>query len=77
MSRTLGRIRRATGDEILVRAGRAMLPTQYAEEIREEVHAIVTRAQAVLVPTAEVDPGTLERTFTVKCRVTNLSRQHT
>lgn len=44
-----------------------MLPTQYAEEIREEVHAIVTRAQAVLVPTTEVDPGTLERTFTLRC----------
>jgi DNA-binding transcriptional LysR family regulator len=31
MSRTLGRIRRATGDEILVRSGRSMLPTPYAE----------------------------------------------
>lgn len=27
MSRTLGRIRRATGDQILVRSGRLMLPT--------------------------------------------------
>ncbi|MGW3954603.1 LysR substrate-binding domain-containing protein [Streptomyces sp. NPDC004752] len=67
MSRTLSRIRRATGDEILVRAGRAMLPTPYAEEIREEVHEIVTRDQAVLTPTAEIDPGTLTRTFTLKC----------
>ncbi|MEU9454171.1 LysR family transcriptional regulator [Streptomyces sp. NPDC048277] len=67
MSRTLGRIRKATGDEILVRSGRAMLPTPYAEQIRDEVHQLVTRAQAVLSPTAEVDPATLERTFTLQC----------
>lgn len=67
MSRTLGRIRRATGDQILVRSGREMLPTPYAEQIRDEVHQLVTRAQAVLTPTAEVDPATLERTFTLQC----------
>ncbi|MFJ3803307.1 LysR family transcriptional regulator [Streptomyces sp. NPDC090088] len=67
MSRTLGRIRKATGDEILVRSGRTMLPTPYAEQIRDEVHQLVTRAQVVLSPTAEVDPATLERTFTLQC----------
>lgn len=67
MSRTLGRIRRATGDQILVRSGREMLPTPYAEQIRDEVHQLVSRAQAVLTPTAEVDPATLERTFTLQC----------
>jgi DNA-binding transcriptional LysR family regulator len=48
MSRTLSRIRRATGDPILVRSGRTMLPTPYAEQIRDEVHQLVTRAQTVL-----------------------------
>ncbi|WP_435175335.1 LysR family transcriptional regulator [Actinacidiphila sp. bgisy145] len=67
MSRTLSRIRRATGDEILVRSGREMLPTPYAEQVREEVHQLVTRAQAVLSPNAEVDPAALERTFTLQC----------
>ncbi|MFK0106997.1 LysR family transcriptional regulator [Streptomyces sp. NPDC091217] len=67
MSRTLGRIRKATGDEILVRSGRAMLPTPYAEQVRDEVHQLVIRAQVVLSPTAEVDPATLERTFTLQC----------
>lgn len=67
MSRTLSRIRRATGDQILVRSGRTMLPTPYAEQIREEVHQLVTRGQAVLTPTAEVDPARLERTFTLQC----------
>ncbi|WP_329572012.1 LysR family transcriptional regulator [Kitasatospora sp. NBC_01266] len=67
MSRTLGRIRRATGDEILVCSGRQMLPTPYAEQIRAEVHQLVTRAKTVLTPAAEVDPPTLRRTFTLRC----------
>lgn len=67
MSRALGRIRKATGDEILVRSGRTMLPTPHADQIRDEVHQLVVRAQVVLSPTAEVDPATLERTFTLQC----------
>lgn len=67
MSRTLGRIRRATGDEILVRSGRSMLPTPYAEQIRAEVHQLVVRGQAIFGPGAELDLATLKRTFTVQC----------
>lgn len=67
MSRTLARLRRATGDEILVRSGRVMLPTPFAEEIRDEVHQLVTRAQTIFVPAAEVDLTTLDRTFSLQC----------
>ncbi|MFJ7213468.1 LysR family transcriptional regulator [Amycolatopsis sp. NPDC098790] len=67
MSRTLGRIRRATGDQILVRSGRVMLPTPYAEAVRDQVHDLVTQARSVLTPVSEVDPTTLERTFTIQC----------
>ncbi|MDI5964957.1 LysR family transcriptional regulator [Streptomyces sp. SL54] len=67
MSRTLGRIRRATGDRILVRSGRVMLPTPYAEAVREQVHALVEQARALLGPTGEVDPTSLDRTFTLRC----------
>jgi DNA-binding transcriptional LysR family regulator len=67
MSRTLGRIRRATGDEILVRSSRLMLPTPYAEQIRGEVHQLVARAQAIFTPEAGLDLPTLERTFTLQC----------
>jgi DNA-binding transcriptional LysR family regulator len=66
MSRTLGRIRRATGDQILVRSGRSMLLTPYAEEIQNEVHQLVVRAQSVLAPAADLDIGAVERTFTVQ-----------
>lgn len=67
MSRTLGRIRRATGDEILVRSGRTMLPTPYAEQIRAEVRQLVVRAQFIFTPSAELELSTLDRTFTLQC----------
>jgi DNA-binding transcriptional LysR family regulator len=67
MSRTLGRIRRATGDQILVRTGRTMTPTPYALSIREQVHTLVAQAEAVLTPEQELDLGVLERTFTLQC----------
>ncbi|HEX6347427.1 LysR family transcriptional regulator [Umezawaea sp.] len=66
MSRTLGRIRRATGDQILVRTGRTMTPTPHATAIREEVHALVQQVRTVLSPEREVDLGTLDRVFTLR-----------
>ncbi|WP_203898444.1 LysR family transcriptional regulator [Virgisporangium aliadipatigenens] len=67
MSRTLARIRRATGDEILVRSGRGMVTTPYAESIRAEVHALVHRAQSLLHRDADVDLRTIARTYTLQC----------
>jgi len=66
MSRTLGRIRRATGDQILVRTGRTMTPTPHAIAMRGEVHDLVQRAASVLEPESELDLGTLKRTFTLR-----------
>lgn len=66
MSRTLGRIRRTTGDQILVRTGRTMTPTPYALAVQEEVHALVQQASALLTPQREFDPATLQRTFTLQ-----------
>ena len=67
MSRTLSRIRRTTGDQILVRAGRTMLPTPYALAVRADVHLVVQQAQRVLAPRRDVDLVTLERTFVLRC----------
>ncbi|GIG61571.1 LysR family transcriptional regulator [Longispora fulva] len=66
MSRTLGRIRRALGDPVLVRAGRTMVPTPRAVALRTEVRALVRRAQALLAPEGEPDLTTLDRTFTIQ-----------
>lgn len=65
MSRTLGRIRKATGDPILVRAGRSMVPTPRALAMRTEVRALVEQAHALLGPVERPDPATLRRTFSV------------
>lgn len=67
VSRTLGRIRAATGDDILVRTGHRMVPTPYALAIREDVHRLLEQANQVLSPARELDLAALERTFTVQC----------
>jgi DNA-binding transcriptional LysR family regulator len=67
MSRTLTRLRAATGDPLLVRAGRQMVLTPYAEEIRERTRHAVHEARTLLRPsTAETDFSTLRRTFTIR-----------
>jgi DNA-binding transcriptional LysR family regulator len=67
MSRTLMRLRVATGDPLLVRAGRNMVLTPYAEEIRERTRKAVHEARAVLRPSKpEVDVATLRRTCTIR-----------
>lgn len=66
-SRTLARLRQATADPLLVPAGRGLVPTPYAEHLAGRVHALARDARAVLTPaTAQVQPATLERTFTIR-----------
>jgi DNA-binding transcriptional LysR family regulator len=67
MSRTLARLRAATGDPLLVRAGRGMVPTPHATELRERVRDLAQDAQAVLRPAAaSLDLAELKRTFTIR-----------
>lgn len=66
MSRSLGRIRKATGDQILVRTGRSMVPTTRALAMRAEVHALVQQAHHLLSAQRELDLAALERVFTVR-----------
>ncbi|AYN42043.1 LysR family transcriptional regulator [Streptomyces dangxiongensis] len=66
MSRSLGRIRKATGDQILVRTGRSMVPTPRALAIRSQVHALVQQAHHLLSAQQELDLAALERVFTVR-----------
>jgi len=67
MSRTLARLRSATGDPLLVRAGRGLVPTPYAAELRERVHELSRDVLAVLRPrVSQLDIASLERTFTIR-----------
>ncbi|TDD67457.1 LysR family transcriptional regulator [Actinomadura rubrisoli] len=65
MSRTLGRIRKALGDPVLVRSGRNMVPTPRALAIRAEVHELVERARA-LFSADDLDPSELTGSFTLQ-----------
>ncbi|MBY5567065.1 LysR family transcriptional regulator [Rhizobium leguminosarum] len=66
MSRALARLRETTGDPLLVRAGRGLVPTPRALELRERVGRIVEDAQAILRPAEALDLGQLVRTFTLR-----------
>jgi DNA-binding transcriptional LysR family regulator len=67
MSRTLARLRAATGDPLLVRAGRGLVPTPHATELRERVRNLAQDAQSVLRPAvASLDLTELERGFTIR-----------
>lgn len=66
VSRTLSRIRHVTGDDILVRAGRTMVPTPYAQAIRAQVRALVQEASTLLKPAGALDFTTLDRVFTLR-----------
>lgn len=66
MSRTLARLREATGDPLLVRAGRSLVPTPRAIELRDRVSRIVQDAQGALRPVATLDLARLARTFTLR-----------
>src|SRR5476649_326527 len=67
MSRTLARLRAATGDPLLVRAGRGLVPTPHATELRERVRDLTQDAQTVLRPVvASLDLAELKRRFTIR-----------
>ena len=66
MSRALARLRETTGDPLLVRAGRGLVPTPRAIELRDPVSRLVQDARAVLRPVEALDPARLARSFVLR-----------
>lgn len=66
MSRALARLREVTGDPLLVRAGRRLVPTPRAIALRGEVGPLVEAAKAVLRPAEALDLTRLSRRFTLR-----------
>jgi DNA-binding transcriptional LysR family regulator len=67
MSRTLTRLRAVTGDALLVRAGRGLVPTPHAMLLRGRVQGLAQEVRAVLQPAeGGFDPAALERCFTLR-----------
>jgi DNA-binding transcriptional LysR family regulator len=68
MSRALARLRETTGDPLLVRAGRGLVPTPRALELRERVGQLVQESEAALRPAKKLNLKRLVRTFTLRTR---------
>jgi len=66
MSRALARLRETTGDPLLVRAGRGLVPSPRAVELRALVSQLVNEAEGVLRPADKVTLGQLNRSFTLR-----------
>ena len=67
MSRTLHRLRVATGDPLLVRAGQRLVATPHAVALRERVRTLAGEVKAVLQPAAKaLDLAALERVFSIR-----------
>jgi DNA-binding transcriptional LysR family regulator len=66
MSRTLTRLRASTGNPLLVRAGRGLVPTAHAAALRDRVHSL-TEVRTVLRPAkTHLEVASLDSTFTVR-----------
>jgi DNA-binding transcriptional LysR family regulator len=66
MSRALARLRDTTGDPLLVRAGRGLVPTPRALELRDSIGPLVQQAQAMLRPAQRPKLWQLTRVFTLR-----------
>ncbi|MEU7136481.1 LysR family transcriptional regulator [Streptomyces sp. NPDC046261] len=66
MSRTLGRLRRALGDPLLVPAGRGLTLTPRALELRPRAEAALAGALAALLPAEPLDIASVQRHFTLR-----------
>jgi DNA-binding transcriptional LysR family regulator len=66
MSRALARLRQATGDPLLVRAGRGLVPSPRALELRDRVSRLVHDGEEVLRPFDTLDLARLDRLFILR-----------
>jgi len=66
MSRALARLRETTGDPLLVRAGRGLVPTPRALELRERVSQLVQDGEAVLRPAEKLNLKQIARLVTLR-----------
>lgn len=66
MSRALARLRQTTGDPLLVRAGRGLVPSPRALELRDRVSRLVHDGEEVLRPSDTLDLTRLDRVFILR-----------
>jgi DNA-binding transcriptional LysR family regulator len=67
VSNALGRLREIFKDELLVRSGRALVPTPKAERMKPDLAAIVEQMEFLLSNRAGFQPSTVEKHFSIAC----------
>jgi DNA-binding transcriptional LysR family regulator len=65
MSGALGRLRKLTGDELLIRVGRGFELSPVGEELRPLVREALEQVERTLAASRQFDPSTSRRRFTV------------
>jgi LysR family transcriptional regulator, nod-box dependent transcriptional activator len=65
VSAALGRLRDYFGDELLVQAGRRMVPTAVGTELANPVRKILLEIQATIATRPAFDPGSSDRRFSL------------
>lgn len=65
-SRTLARLREATGDPLLVRAGRNLVATPHARELKEHLPSLIDKARAVLEPVENIAPREMQGEYVIR-----------
>lgn len=65
VSGALGRLRHSLGDELFVRHGNRLVPTDYAKSIEMPLREELDRISAILAPPSTFDPATAEGTFRI------------
>jgi DNA-binding transcriptional LysR family regulator len=66
MSRTLLRARKLIGDPLLVRAGKRLVPTPKALELKGRIQALADEARSIVQSRPPVSLAEMERTFTIR-----------
>jgi len=66
MSRTLLRARKMMGDPILVRAGKRLVPTPKALELKGRIQSLADEARSIVQSRQSVSVAEMERTFTIR-----------
>lgn len=66
MSRALARLRDTMGDPLLVRAGRGLVPTPRAVQLRDQVRQLVQDAETALRPAKLLELKSLRRMFILR-----------
>jgi DNA-binding transcriptional LysR family regulator len=65
MSSTLARLRKLLDDPVLVRSGRELVATPFAESVAKQVREVLGTVESILARRVDFDPATATRTFTV------------